>query len=92
MSFQVPIDPSAVLPYGCDWTAWLGTTSIVTSTWTITPAGPVLASSSYLDGETVVWVSGCTNGVTYTLTNRITTDGTPARVDERSIVLVCRER
>ena len=93
MSFQVPIDPDAKLDYGVDWSAWLPTgVTIATSTWTITPAGPTLSGQANSTTATTVWVEGCTAGTVYTLTNRITTNGTPAQVDDRSITLVCRER
>ena len=93
MSFQVPIDPNAVLDFGCNWASWLPTgVTISTSAWSITPTGPTLANETNSTTATVIYVSGCTVGVTYTLTNRIVTSGTPSRTDDRSIVLVCRER
>ena len=91
MSFQIPIDPDAKLDYGVDWSDWLATgDTIATSTWAITPTGPTLASESNDDTSTVVWVSGCTRGVVYTLTNSIVdNDG---REEDRSITLICEER
>jgi len=93
MSFQIPIDPDAKLDFGYNWSAWLPTgVTIDISDWTITPTGPVLSNGSNDNTTTAIYVAGCTSGVTYTLTNQITTTGTPARVDGRSIVLVCRKR
>ena len=97
---QLLIDPDDELDYGREWADWLasdkvagweaGDPTIVTSTWAITPIGPTLADDSSDDTETVVWVSGCVAGTTYTLTNSIIdSDGRKA---DRSITLVCQER
>jgi hypothetical protein len=91
MSFQVKHDPDANLDYGCDWSDWLPTgATIATSVWTVTPTGPILSADSKSTTATVVWVSGGTAGMVYTLTNRITDSA--SRVDDRSITLVCMER
>ena len=88
---QYIIDPDAKLDYGFDWSDWLATgDTLSTSTWAITPTGPTLSDDSNDTTETVVWVTGCTSGVTYTLTNSVVdNDG---REDDRSITLVCAER
>jgi hypothetical protein len=87
------IDPDAKLDYGHNWADWLPSgTTIASSTWTITPTGPTLSSGSNSTTATVTYVNGCTAGVTYTLTNRITVSGTVTRTEDRSITLVCRER
>ena len=88
---QLLIDPDDELDYGRNWSDWLPTgVTIVTSTWAITPTGPTLADESNDGTQTVVWVSGCTAGTTYTLTNSIVdSDGRKA---DRSITLVCKER
>lgn len=84
-------DPNAELPYSMDWSAWLGEgVTIVTSTWLISPsAGLTQSDDEILDGDqsTHVWLSGGTLGRTYTVTNRITTNETPARTDDRSFYL-----
>jgi hypothetical protein len=90
---QFIIDPDAKLDYGRDWSAWLPTgTTIASSTWIITPTGPTLSNGSNSSTATVIYVNGCTAGVTYTLTNRITVSGAVERTDDRSMTLVCRER
>lgn len=85
------IDPDALLDYSVDWSDWLPSTdTIATSTWSISPSGPTLSSSTNDTTTTTIWVDGCTAGVTYTLTNHITTaDG---REDDRTITLQCGDR
>jgi hypothetical protein len=83
-------DPQADLDYGWDWSDWLGADTIASSTWTVSPTGPVLSASTSDDTTTTVWVDGGTAGVKYTLTNHVvTTDG---REDDRSHTLYVRER
>jgi hypothetical protein len=87
-------DPSAVLVYEFDWTDWLGTASITTSTFAI--AGPdnvltkdnpaILAGSK----KTHVRLLAGTLGKIYTLTNQIVTDESPTQTDERSIRIKIR--
>jgi len=89
-------DPAAVLPYYRDWSDWLDAgESIVSSSWTVTPANDVTIVLEQMIGttKTAVWLSGGVAGVPYTVTNEVTTDSSPiAKVDERSFTLVCRSR
>lgn len=85
-------DPSAVLDYGFDWRAWLesaGNDTIDTSTWTV-DTGLTVNASTVSGGVSVVWLSGGTVGVNYTVTNRIVTAG--GRTDERSLTVLVRQR
>ena len=80
-------DPSAVLDYAVDWSAWLADGEVIaSSTWTV-PEGMEQATPppSHTDTKTTVWVTGGTAGTRYRLTNRITTS--QGRTDERSIHL-----
>lgn len=83
-------DSSAVLDYSIDWSAWLGTDTIATSTWTDATAGITVNSNSFTTTATKVWLSGGTAGQQYRLTNRITTAG--GRTDDRTIVVQVQER
>lgn len=85
-------DPQAKLDYGWDWSAWLGTDTISTSTWTVDPAGPVLSNATHDGTKTTVWIAGGVSGSTYTLTNHVLTNSTPAREDDRSFKLKVKER
>jgi hypothetical protein len=74
-----PKDPEDVLDYTLIWTPWLATAGdkITASTWEVTPGGATLNvdSSDFTLTSTTAWLSGGTDGVTYGLRNKITTDG-----------------
>lgn len=82
-------DPSAVLDYQFDWSAWLDDDTIATSTWTV-PTGLTKASESNTTTTATVWLSGGTAGASYTLVNRIVTAG--GRTDERTLTVRCRQK
>lgn len=87
-------DPDSDLDYGFDWAndPWLTAgETITTSTWTV-PAGLTKGTESNTNGITSVFISGGTEGVSYTVTNRIVTDSTPPRTDERSFIIRVRQR
>ncbi|WP_027949861.1 hypothetical protein [Haliea salexigens] len=92
MTFRKIKDPDAVLDYSIDWSAWLVDDTITTSSWSVTGADSDLTvdSDSKSTTATTVWLSGGTLGLTYTVTNRITTgDG---RTDDRSIAVDVLEK
>lgn len=60
------------IDYRINWSQWIGTDTIVTSTWTV-PAGITKNSEENTTTEAVVWVTGGVVGNTYTLTNHIET-------------------
>ena len=85
-------DSNAVLDYGFDWSDWLQTgETIVTSTW-INPDSITVVTSSNLAASTVIWVSGGTAGKSYRLTNRIVTNNSPARTDDRTLLIEVQDR
>lgn len=77
-------DPDAILDYMIDWTAWLGSDTISSSTWTVT-TGITKVSSVNTTTTATVWLSGGTLAATYNVTNRIVTAG--GRTDDRTIVI-----
>jgi len=99
-------DPNAVLDYLRDWgpetgaandgsiddDGWLQGDTISGSTWSFT--GPdallVIESSSNTTETATVWLSGGTEGRSYTVTNRVTTAG--GRTEDRSISIEVLER
>ena len=89
-------DPDAVLPYEFDWSEWLDAAEIDTSDFIISGADSGLAedSASVLAGNTStrIVLSGGTVGVKYRVTNRIVTNETPARTDDRSFFISVKER
>jgi hypothetical protein len=84
-------DPESTLDYFIDWSAWLGEDSIVESEWDV-PDGLVLEDESEEDGRCTVWLSGGTVGTLYAVTNQITTNSTPPRVEERTLYIKIENR
>lgn len=86
-------DPAASLPYALDWSSWLSQLSgetIGSVVWTV-PTGLTLVSQSATTTVATVRLSGGTAGERYVIGCQITTAPT-GYVDERSIVLYCKER
>lgn len=84
-------DPDATLDYAIDWTQWLVDDQITNSTWEV-PAGLTIENEVFTSTSTVVWLSGGEVGKTYTITNHITTNSTPNRIDDRSFVIYIAQR
>ena len=86
-------DPNAVVDFTRDWSAWLGTDTIATSTWVV-PTGLTIGTGGTAPTNTTttatVWLSGGTAFGTYIVTNRISTTG--GRTDDRSFLIVVMER
>lgn len=75
-------DPSAILDYTLDWTAWLNGDVITGVTWTV--AAGISSVGTIFSGTTAtIWLSGGTAGSSYTAAALITTAG--GRTDERTI-------
>lgn len=85
-------DPNAVLDYGFDWSDWLQSGETITSSTWINPDSITVNSSSNLPESTVIWVSGGTAGKTYRLTNRVVTNNSPARTEDRTLTIEVQER
>ncbi len=82
-------DPNEVLDYDLNWSARLAGDTIATSTW-IVPDGITKDSDSTSDTATKIWLSGGTEGETYTLTNRVVTEGGRTMDQSVTIKLVTR--
>jgi len=61
--------------YSITWATDLGTDTIATSSWSISPAGPTITTSSFTSQGTTAWISGGTAALFYDVTNTITTTG-----------------
>jgi len=94
-------DPDAVLDYKFDWMAktnlsgntdWLETSEIISSIIITADTGITVDSSSKTDSDTsaTVWLSGGTDGITYSVACKITTS--LGRTDERTISIQAEER
>lgn len=82
-------DPDSTVDYGCDWTAWLQTGEIITtSTWTA--SGLTKGTETNSAGITSVLLSGGTVGTSYTVTNQIDTD--QGRIEQRSMIITVKEK
>jgi hypothetical protein len=72
-----PKDPEEVLDYTIDWTDRLSDDTITVSEWAMSEDNEdelLIEDSNLISGETtVIWLSAGTLGVTYSLTNHITT-------------------
>lgn len=62
---------ASVLSYGHDWSTWLGSETIASSSWAA-DAGITIDSDSNSTTATSVFLSGGTAGTSYTLSNTIT--------------------
>ena len=82
-------DPDAVLDYQVDWSDWLVSDTINTSTW-IVPTGIVNDSDTNTTTAATIWLSGGTIGTNYSLVSRIVTAG--GRTDDRTITIMVRGR
>ena len=81
-------DPGAVLDYLVDWSEWLGTDLISSSSWVV--QSPLTTTNSTNTTTTAtVWLSGGVSGQQYVVTNRIVTAG--ARTNERSFMIMCQD-
>ena len=84
-------DPNAILDYSFDWGPWLDSDTIDTSVWIVeSPLVIESGTESNTDTITTLFISGGEAGETYTITNRITTDG--GRLDDRSFEIRVRNR
>lgn len=88
--FKIEKDADAVLDYSINWSQWLLIDDgLATSEW-LAEAGIDVDNDTLNAAVTTVWLSGGTAGQSYTVTNRITTDG--GRTDDRSIMVYVTER
>lgn len=86
-------DPSAVLDWQFDWSAWLSGDTITSSTFAVSPVeagGVTIDRTGSTQTTATVWLSGGIAGKVYLVTNHITTAG--GRTDERTMQLMVRDR
>jgi len=67
-------DPDEVLDYEIDWTARLAGDTITSSAWTA-PDGIIKTDESNTTTTATIWLSGGTDGETYSILNRVVTAG-----------------
>jgi hypothetical protein len=83
-------DPDAVLDYHFNWSDWLASGETINSKVIAVATGITLDTSSELNGVVTVWLSGGTDGETYTVACKITT--TAGRTDERTMEIIVKDR
>lgn len=83
-------DPEAVLDYSVDWSKWLASDQIETSTWFVSDPALQQSDDSNTTTRATIWVAGGAAGQSYTVANRITTSG--GRTEERSFVIQVQAR
>ena len=84
-----PKTPDGVKDYRFKWADWLSAGEAIANA-TVTPdTGITIDATALVDDSfsVLAWVSGGTHGVKYKLVCKITTDSTPARVEERSVFI-----
>ena len=82
--------PAEILDYTINWGSFgLGTDTIVSSSWAVTPSDLIDNSPapSFTSTMTTVWLSGATAGIYYLVTNTINTAG--GREMQYSFILKC---
>ena len=82
-------DPDAVLDYLVDWSSWLGSDTIATSTWVV-PSGITKDSDTNTTTTATIWLSGGDDEANYEIVNRITTAA--GREDDRTITVKVRSK
>lgn len=87
-------DPNEVLDYQLKWgkrvQGKLTPDDTITASEWIVPTGIVMDADTFTDITTTIWLSGGTDGVSYTLINRI--DTTEGRTMDQSVVIRIKER
>jgi hypothetical protein len=80
-------DPNAILDYTWDWSAWLGTDKIDTSTITVSSPDITVSNKTQSENLVTIWLSGGIGGGTfYAVTCKIVT--VEGRTDERVIGII----
>lgn len=82
-------DPGATTYFTIDWTSWLGSDTIESSTWTV-PDGITEESDDNDTTSATIWLSGGTHQQDYIIINTITTAA--GQIEPRRIRVEVRER
>ena len=82
-------DPNSVLDFVIDWSAWLGSDTISTSTWTVTD-GITKTVDTKTTTTTTIWLSGGTLNAEYECLCRIVTAG--GRTEDCTITIVVESK
>lgn len=83
-------DPSAELTYFVNWTKWLGSDTIQTSTWNVPVGLEAVGTPTNTTTHAYVKVKGGTLGETYNLVNTMTT--VSGEKEQATILLYIKEK
>lgn len=83
-------DPDAYLDYTLDWSEWLGTDTLSTAVWSVSPSDMTAPHTTTTTTLAAVWLSGGAHGSDYDVRCRVTT--TAGRIDDRTIRVQVRQR
>lgn len=78
-------DPAETEEYTIDWADYLGTDTVSSADWSVSPTGPTTTGDSNDTRYTSTLLSGVSHGTIYTLTCEMTTAG--GLTGERSITI-----
>ena len=82
-------DPDEILDYQLDWSARVTNDTITNSEWTV-PQGLTKQTELSTATKTTVWLAGGVSGQTYTIVNRIQTEG--GRTMDQSVKLKIQDK
>lgn len=82
--------PTDILDYIWDWSNWLGSDTIASSSFTV-QTGLTADSDSNTATTATVWLSGGTPGENYEVIDCIVTANTPARTKSKRATMKVRE-
>lgn len=85
-----PFDPEADLDYGIDWSTWLQDGESI-ETYGFTVTGATIHDEAEASGVHSVFITAPT-GTQVQLTSTISTDSTPPRTDERTLIIQVADR
>ena len=84
-------DPLAIRDYQLDWSTYLaGADTISSASWSVSPSGPTIVTSSNTTTTTTARVSGGTAGTEYTLTCHVVLAS--GQEDDRSITIQIQDQ
>ncbi len=80
--------PQELLDYSLDWSAALGTETIVASGWSA--SGVTLSNETFTSTTTTFWVTGGVAGSGYEILNTVTTSGGRTYQDSVTITMISK--
>lgn len=89
MPQAVTKDPDANLDYAFDWNDWLVSGDSISS-FEVTATGVTVANPIHSAGKIIFWLTGGTDGTSYSVKCHIHT--VQGRVDDRTMTIKCKTK